>query len=169
MLEVEAGDGRVRLPSAATLSAPEGRRWSLPGERLVSILGVDLRQETRDDWQCVALDSRSLEAGLAARTTVDHLLAPSQTAAGVAADELVLGLWLDPGRLLTFASLLRRTLEQVPLVSRRRLRYWQDVETLLRPLEGLELVAIEARQSHQVPSAGADRVRLRLVDRTLVN
>ena len=87
----------------------------------------------------------------------------------VAADELVLGLWLDPGRLLTFASLLRRTLEQVPLVSRRRLRYWQDVETLLRPLEGLELVAIEARQSHQVPSAGADRVRLRLVDRTLVN
>lgn len=138
LLRQGTDDGRIRLPSAAALSVPGGERWALPGEELGRLLGLELRRGRSAGWQIVSLDSRSLEAAKDLAPALSELLAQSDQ------ELLRFGLWFHPSELLDLAGSLHRALDAVPLISRRRVQFWQDVTTALRPLGSARSVAFES-------------------------
>ncbi len=121
-------DVNLDLPRAAALFEPGSRRWSLPGENLLELVGREPRAAEVGDWSLAALDSVSLER---ARRLAPHL--DSLTADGPA-DRLAWGLWLELDGLLAEVSRIVDGLDGVPLVSRRRVERWRDAETVLTPL-----------------------------------
>ncbi|MCP4658427.1 MAG: hypothetical protein GY856_23680 [bacterium] len=121
-------DVNLELPRAAALFEPGARRWSLPGEDLLDLVGREPRAAEVSGWSLAALDSVSLER---ARRLAPHLV--PLTADGPA-DRMAWGLWLELDGLLAEVSRIVNGLDGVPLVSRRRVERWRDAETVLTPL-----------------------------------
>ena len=109
------------LPRATSIRAPGALRWELPGESILGLTGREPRAAEVDGWGAESLDSAGLEQ---ARQLVP-VLQP------LASEPLSLGVWLDLEAGLAEVSRLVGILEEVPLVPRRRVQRWRDVETVL--------------------------------------
>lgn len=142
-----------KLPGAAVLNPPEGRRWTLPGRGIAGLIAKNLPRGNAAGWEIVALDAASLARAEALAPEISSLVPPTGDA-GASADSpggrLVLGLWVLPSPALQLVTRFRKGLERVPLVDRRQVAVWRDWETLLRPLAACERASLAATRS---PSA----------------
>jgi hypothetical protein len=123
-----AGDDSTDLPRLAALGEPGGELWELPGESILELAGRRPHRAEAAGWSVAALDAASLEGAVR--------LAPRLESVRRDADggRLVWGLWLDLDAGLREVARIVRILEAVPLVPRRQLERWRDVETVLGPL-----------------------------------
>lgn len=109
------------LPRASSLHAPGGERWELPGESLLGLTGRRPHTQEVDGWRTESLDRAGLEQVVALQPMVRDL----------AARPLAFAIWIDLQAALAEVSRLARMLDEVPLVPRRTVRQWRDVETVL--------------------------------------
>lgn len=120
--------GGRELPRVATF-APAGRkRWTLPGESLLEVMGREPRAGRAAGFDIAALDAGSLERA--------ERLAPrlAELAASDSGRRLVWGLWLDLRGGLAEVGRIADTLAEVPLAPRREVARWRDARVFLTPL-----------------------------------
>jgi hypothetical protein len=132
------GEGGFELPDAAVGWTGDARRFSLPGERVLRLLGHDLLESRAEAWDLVAIDSPSL----AAATGVAPELGRGARAAGV-----TLVLWIRPRDYLPLVSAVAEVLDTLPLAPAEDAAYWRDLQTLLEalgPVERLSAVVAES-------------------------
>jgi len=129
-----AGRG-LELPDAAVAWTPGGedRRFRLPGERVIELLGIDPLEAQIDGWSVRAIERRSLDAAAA----VAPALGPTAREAGA---EFLL--WVRPGDYLPLVAAIARVLEAIPIAPRDEVERWGDLRTLLEaagPVEGVRI------------------------------
>lgn len=138
----EAG-GHLRLPGAAVLNLPGADRWGLPGGGLADMITGNLPRGNAAGWEIVAVDGASLRQAERLAVPLARLLSTSEFQRGT----LRLGLWLEPAPAHALARRITAFLEKVPLVERREVRQWRDVETLLAALAACERATAAAGAS----------------------
>lgn len=137
------------LPRASSLHAPGGERWELPGESLLGLTGRKPKSETVGGWVAESLDSAGLEQAVALQPAVREL----------ASHPLDFAVWLDLEAALAEVSRLARILDAVPLVPRRRVRQWRDVESVLdATVHHFDRLTVEVGEGAE----GPEGLRLRL-------
>jgi hypothetical protein len=124
------GEG-LRLPDAAVAWIGSGKRWPLPGERILRLLGIDPFEGTIGEWGVMAMDRPSLE--IATR------LAPGLGERARASRASLL-IWVRPRDYLPLVSAIAGVLDALPIAPRREVEHWQDLETVLQALGPVERV-----------------------------
>jgi len=127
-----AGDGSTDLPRLAALGEPGAERWELPGESVLELAGRRPHRAAAAGWSITALDAASLEGAVRLAPRLEPVRRDAD--GGGDGGRLVWGLWLDLDAGLREVARIVRILEAVPLVPRRQLERWRDVETVLGPL-----------------------------------
>jgi len=115
------------LPGALTLHRG-GRRWRVPGERLLKLVGDGPPTADVAGWTAVALENESLRHGVPLGRFVDSLEGSS----------ISIGVWIDVGEARRLVVQTAEALEAVPLVGRREARRWRALEVALDPLVGAD-------------------------------
>ncbi len=118
------------LPGAAVLSRPGGKRWKLPGERIIRRLRGELPTAEVAGWRLTAFDDESLRAAQEVATRLAPLAAPP-TASGSTAPARAL--WVNPGPAAQLVDELATTIETIPFVGRSHARRWRAWATVLEP------------------------------------
>ena len=139
-----------KLPGAAVLNPPEGRRWTLPGRGIAGLIAKNLPRGNAAGWEIVGLDAASVARAEALAPEISSLAPPAGETGDGSGARLVLGLWVQPPAALRLVTTFRKGLERVPLVDRRQVATWRDWETLLRPLAACQRASLAATRS---PSA----------------
>ncbi len=153
-LSQDAG-GALELPRVASIYENGGERWSLPGESILELSGRVPDAEPSSGWQVSAFDSVSLGVGRELAPGLDRLFAPRDEG------RLLWGLWLDLDAGLNEVSRIAYMLGQVPIVPRRRLDQWRDIERVLRPMTR-RLFRLQAEVTESGAADAARSFRLRL-------
>jgi len=113
------------LPGAVTLHRGS-RRWKLPGERLLKLLGDGPPVGNAEGWRMVALERESLRRG-------DPLGGFLNSLSG---SQLSLGVWIDLPEARRLVDQTVEALEAVPVVGPREARRWRHLAGALDPLVG---------------------------------
>jgi hypothetical protein len=103
------------LPGALTAFRGE-RRWRLPGERVLSLVGDEPRTRLLDGWTVTALESGSLAVGPGLVETVRRL---------DAAPPLDIALWIERRAAVRLVDQVIEALERVPIIGSREARPWR--------------------------------------------
>lgn len=113
------------FPPAAVFGPAGAERWELPAEDLLELTGRRATTEMVDDWQIAAFEPSALVGG--------RLLVPAvrDLAESERVSHLVFGSWLDLGPASLEVQRIGRMLDQAPLVSRRKVQRWHDLERVL--------------------------------------
>lgn len=120
--------GGLELPRAASLYRPDGPRWPLPGEGLLTLAGRKLRRAEAAGWRIDAYSRSGLDTVVGLAPRLRDLANPGPSG------RLQHGLWLDlPGAHLEVKR-IADLLSALPLLPRREVRPWRDAVTVLRPL-----------------------------------
>jgi hypothetical protein len=137
------------VPGIAVLNPPGEKRWAVPARGLAGLLAQNMPRGNASGWSVVAVDDTSLASAKALAPQISTLVPPAG-AAGQAAGQLILGLWVKPRPALRLVSQFRKGLEKFPLADRRQVERWRNWETLLSPLAACERASVTATRS---PSA----------------
>lgn len=133
------------FPPAAIFCPLGEDRWELPGEDLLELTGQKASLEELDGWQIAAFEPSALAGG--------RLLVPAvrDLAESERVSHLVFGSWLDLEPAAVEVQRLGRMLDQAPLVSRRKVQRWHDLERVLsgsaRRFRSLSLVVADDPRS----------------------
>jgi hypothetical protein len=132
------------LPRSAVLSRGGARRFDLPGEGLLGLLG-ELPSAQVAGWDVVGWDEESLRrAG-----RVAELLAtlPPQVSSGV---------WVDPTRAHQVVRGVGEAIAKVPLLARGERRRWEDAEVVLEAMRQCRALSVTVVE--QAPPTAALRL-----------
>lgn len=113
------------LPGAVALHRG-GRRWKVPGERLLKLVGDGPPTSTVGGWTGVALEGESLRRAVPLGPWLDT----------IGESPLSLGVWIDIAAARRLVTQTAEALEAVPVVGRREARRWRALEVVLDPLVG---------------------------------
>lgn len=138
-----AGRG-LRLPDAAVAWVGDGERWSLPGERILRLLGLDPLEGRVEEWGLLAMDGPSL----AVASRVAPALGEAAAEAGVS-----YLLWVRPSDYLPLVAAIASVLDALPIAPPDEVEHWRDLETLLRAAGPVERIRATI-------AAGGGEVRL---------
>lgn len=133
----DVGDARrlgpltFQVPAAAVWHRTGGGRFSLPGERLLGVLGGG-RDRGRDGWRITATGGEARGRARALGPSITPLLS-----------RLRVGLWADPRPALATVEDIADFLETIPLAGRDEARRWRDWQVLLAPLAACDRLSIE--------------------------
>ncbi len=113
------------FPPAAVFGPAGAERWELPAEDLLELTGRQATIEMVDDWQIAAFEPSALVGG--------RMLVPAvrDLAESERVSHLVFGSWLDLEPASTEVQRIGRMLDRAPLVSRRKVQRWHDLERVL--------------------------------------
>ena len=122
---LDEGDGGI----PGVVSIARGlERWPLPGERLLSRLGMEMEEESFGDWSLAAYSREDLDrARQQLATIVDD--APS-----VRFEESSLFVRIEAGPVSRMAVGLAQTLEQIPIIGPQKAAYWWSLSRTLAAL-----------------------------------
>ncbi len=128
------------LPGAVTFQSGT-RRWRLPGESLLRLVGDGPPRSEVSGWKVVALEKESLDRGL---EMVPKL--------GQVRDSVIgAGVWLRLSKADLLIDQVVVALEAVPVIGRRQARRWRALSTVLAPLVRMgQLTALVDRHSGAV-------------------
>jgi hypothetical protein len=133
------------FPPAAIVSPLGAKRWELPAEDLLELTGRQATIERHDDWQVAAFEPSALEGGRQLVPAVRELAASERVS------HLVFGSWLDLEPASQEVQRIGRMLDRAPLVSRRKVQRWHDLERVLagsaRRFRSLSLVVADDPRS----------------------
>ena len=113
------------FPPAAVFSPVGGGRWPLPAEDLLELTGSKAGVEERDGWQIASFDASALAGGRQLVPAVRDLAESERVS------HLVFGSWLDLDPAALEVRRIGRMLDQAPLISRRKVERWHDLEKVL--------------------------------------
>ncbi len=114
------------LPGVAVLSRPGGKRWKLPGEKILHRLRGDLPTAEVAGWRLRAFDPESLRVAGEVATRLAPL-----AEAGANAPARVL--WANPGPAAQLVDDLATTIEAIPFVGASRSKRWRAWAIVLEP------------------------------------
>ena len=143
VLPRSAGAG-LELPGAAVAWTGGGERWSLPGEGVQRLLGLDLIESRGEAWNVAGLDRESF--AIATR------VAP-ELGAVAERSEVTLLAWLRPRDYLPLVAAVAEVLDALPIAPRDEVEHWNDLRALLEAVGPLERVRISV-------AAGGGEARL---------
>ena len=112
------------LPGAATASRGP-RRWRLPGERVLDVLGDGAPEVEIDGWRVVALEQESLSRAPAVVEFTRQL---------EAYPPLSVAVWIELREARRLIDQVVEALEAVPIIGRREARRWRAAAVVLEPL-----------------------------------
>lgn len=147
------------LPGALAVHSGS-RRWRLPGERVLDLIGDGVRRETVGGWKVAGLDHESLARGSA---VVDF--------AGALAEHppLSVAVWIEVREARRLVVQVVEALEAIPVIGEREARRWRAAAEVLRPFARYERLtalvstqpaAVLARlESDPVPGSRGDGAR----------
>ncbi len=104
------------------------QRWPLPGERLLSRLGLEIAEETVGDWSIAAYLQEDL---VQARRRLTEIVGDPATALPSASS---FSARIQAGPVSRIAGGLARNLEQIPIIGKRKAEYWWSLSRSLAPL-----------------------------------
>lgn len=113
------------FPPAAVFGPAGAERWELPAEDLLELTGRRASTEMVDDWQIAAFEPSALLGGRELVPAVRDLAESERVS------HLVFGSWLDLEPASTEVQRIGRMLDRAPLVSRRKVQRWHDLERVL--------------------------------------
>jgi hypothetical protein len=96
-----------------------GERWDLPAERLLSGLGFEVSEGTRDGWSLAAYDEAAIHEVAGLLSLISDLLG------SVGEAPLDLGIWLDLADARGALDGIARTLGALPLPESEQIRLWK--------------------------------------------
>jgi hypothetical protein len=111
------------LPGAVTFQGG-AKRWRLPGESLLKLVGDGPPRERVGAWKLVALEQKSLERGRGMVPELDRLRDSTVGA----------GAWIRLSKADSLVNQVVAALEAVPIIGERQARRWRALSTLLDPL-----------------------------------
>lgn len=114
------------FPPAAIFCAVGSERWQLPAEDLLELSGRKATTEEHDGWQIATFEPAALAGGRALIPEVRELAESERVS------HLVFGAWLDLEPAAREVARLGRMLDRAPLVSRRKVERWHDLEKVLQ-------------------------------------
>ncbi len=114
-----------RVPGAAVVHRGGDDRWLLPGERLLSVVGIRPVSLSRDPWTVWAYDDSSLEKGADVVQTIEAIEASARAQDVSAVGEID----LDQAR--KAVRVIDSVLSAVPLIGREEARRWSTLSSLL--------------------------------------
>jgi hypothetical protein len=109
------------------------RRWKLPGERILEILGADPLSAEVGPWRIAAMEEESL--------AIATEVAP-ELGAAAAGQQASLVLWVRPLDYLPVVSTIAAVLDALPIAPRDEVEHWRDLETVLESLGPVERLAV---------------------------
>jgi hypothetical protein len=124
------------------------RRWKLPGERILKILGADPLPGEVGAWRIAAMEEKSL--------AIVTEVAP-ELGAAAAAQRASLVLWVRPLDYLPVVSTIAAVLDALPIAPRDEVEHWRDLETVLDSLGSLERVAVTVAPTGSEARLGWER------------
>lgn len=131
------------LPGAAVLSRPGGKRWKLPGEKIIGKLRGELPTVEVAGWRLTAFDTESLQVAEEVASRLRHLATSGAAPARA--------LWVNPGPAAHLVDELATTIEEIPFVGRHRARRWRAWATVLEPwAEYARLSVVIGHENSQV-------------------
>lgn len=133
------------FPPAAIFCQEGAPRWELPAEDLLELTGRHAATEAVDGWQIAAFEPSALSGGRELVPAVRDLAESER------ASHLVFGSWLDLEPASQEVKRIGRMLDQAPLVPRRKVQRWHDLERVLvganRRFRSLSLVVADEPRS----------------------
>ena len=158
--ESDTGGARSRarilgvLPGVRSLAGMPGlisgatgmKRWRLPGEKVLRLIGDGPPETVVQSWKVAALDGESL-------ALADQVVEFSQHLYGV--ERLTLASWVEVEAARAAVRQIVEALEAIPVVGRREARRWRALEEVLVALRGQERLTV-------LVGAGPTAVRVRL-------
>jgi len=111
------------LPGAVAVHRG-ARRWKLPGERVLELIGDGPPTLAVGQWTAVALEDASLDRG----ESIAGFLAELEGLPGS------LCVWIDPAAARRLADQTAAALEAVPIIGAREARRWRALAVALEPL-----------------------------------
>lgn len=125
----EAGQVGDPLSRSVIAHRGSGQRWQLPAESLLSGLGFEVTETSRDGWSLAAYEEAALHEVEARLGSISELLA------SVDESPVELGIWMDLAEARGALEGLVRALSALPLPMSEQLRLWTIAANSLASLD----------------------------------
>lgn len=119
--------GSTDLPRAAIV-ADADQRWDLPAEGLLELTGHEPKAASHGPWRISAFEEESLTATARLLPDIEAFSSDQDRPA------IEFGLWLELAAAASEVERLGRMIERAPLLPRRKVERWRDIQVLLRAL-----------------------------------
>ena len=127
-LLVRTGGEAAQVPGAVVVHRGAEKRWNLPGERLLSVAGIQPVSVTREGWSVWAYDDASLSTGTDLIPAIEAMQQSARAESISSAGEI------DLRQARVAVQLIDSLIGAIPLVGRSEARLWARTSSMLELL-----------------------------------
>jgi hypothetical protein len=124
-LLVRTGSDAAQVPGAVIVHRGAEKRWNLPGERLLSVAGIQPVSVAREGWSVWAYDDASLSTGADLIPAIETMQRSARVEGISSAGEI------DLGQARVAVQLIDSLIGAIPLVGRSEARLWARTSSIL--------------------------------------